>query len=71
MAYTKCELELRTLKDDYFVGLEKSKRAHLFSYKSFDKGIVFKDRKECLAKVKETEKHKKKDVNQETYYEEY
>ena len=35
------------------------------------KGIVFKDRKECLAKVKETEKHKKKNVSQETYYEEY
>lgn len=70
--YEVCELKIRTVEDDYYVGLEeKTKRAHLFSYKSFDKGTVFKDRKECLAKVKEAEKHKKKDVSQETYYEEY
>lgn len=70
--YEVCELKIRTVEDDYYVGLEeKTKRAHLFSYKSFDKGTVFKDRKECLAKVKEAEKHKKKDVSQERYYEEY
>lgn len=70
--YEVCELTIRTVEDNYFVGLENiSKRAHLFTYKSFDKDIIFKNRKECLAKVKESEKCKKKNVSGETYYEEY
>lgn len=70
--YEVCELKVRTVKEDYYVGLEdRTKRAHLFSYKSFEDEIVFKNRKDCLTKVKEAEKHKKKNVSAETYYEEY
>lgn len=69
--YDLDELKIRTVTDDYFVGIEKhTKRAFLFSYSAIGK-TVFINRKDALVKVKEAEKNKIKNVNTETYYEEY
>lgn len=56
------ELKLRTVEEDYFVGLNKhDKRAFLFFMNSIgDK--IFLNRKDALNKVK---------VSSERYYEEY
>ena len=65
-----CELIIRTVEDDYFVGSDKRDRhAYLLRYTDLDK-IVFKDRKTALNKVKEAEKNRST-VKHETYYEEY
>ena len=65
-----CELIIRTVEDDYFVGSDKRDRhAYLLHYTDLDK-IVFKDRKTALNKVKEVEKNRST-VKHETYYEEY
>lgn len=64
------DLKIRTVTDEYFVGIEnRSKHAYLFSYKNIGK-IVFFDRKEALEVVKEREKNCKKNYSNETYYEE-
>lgn len=43
-----CELIIRTVADDYFVGLDKrDKRAYLFSYDDLGK-IVFENRQDAL-----------------------
>ena len=68
--YDVYDLVVRSVKEDYFVGIEKrTKRAFLFSYKNFG-DTVFMNRKEALYKVKEAEKDKR-EVSSETYYEEY
>ena len=68
--YDLDELKIRTIADDYFVGIEKrTKRAFLFYYSSFNK-TIFANRTDALNKIKEAEKKKIK-VSTETYYEEY
>ena len=38
--YDLCELHIRTVEDDYFVGVDKGdKHAYLFGYNSIDKTI--------------------------------
>ena len=68
--YDILELKLRTVEDDWFVGMEKrDKQAFLFHDKDIDK-TIFTDRKKALKVVQEAEK-RKKTINEETYYEEY
>ena len=68
--YEVCELIIRTVEDNWFAGIDKrDKRAYIFSDSDINK-IVFKNRKEALKKVLDAESNKK-DVNNETYYEEY
>ena len=69
--YDICELKIRTVGDDYFVGIEKrDKHAYLFNNSSYNK-TVFKDRKVALKLVQKAEKNKTKIISDETYYEEY
>ena len=68
--YEVCELHIRTVEDDYFVGIDKrDKHAYLFGYNAID-DTVFDDRKNALKKVRDAEKNKV-EVSKETYYEEY
>ena len=68
--YDLDELKIRTVTDNYFVGIEKhTKKAFLFPYSAINK-TVFVNRKDALSKVKEAEKNKIQ-VSTETYYEEY
>ena len=68
--YDVLELKIRTVEDDWFVGIEKrDKQAFLFHDKDINK-TIFTDRKKALKVVQEAEK-RKKTVNEETYYEEY
>lgn len=68
--YDLDELKIRTVTDDYFVGIEKyTKKAFLFPCSSIDK-TVFLNRKDALRKIKEAEKNKIV-VSAETCYEEY
>jgi hypothetical protein len=68
--YNLCELIIRTIADDYFVGTDKKdKHAYLFSYNDYNK-IIFKDRKKALKVLKEAEKNRRK-ISDETCYEEY
>lgn len=69
-SYDLCELIIRTIADDYFVGTDKKdKQAYLFSYNDYNK-IIFKDRKKALKVLKEAEKNRRK-ISYETCYEEY
>ena len=68
--YDILELKIRTVEDNWFVGIEKrDKQAFLFHDKDIDK-TIFTDRKKALKVVQEAEK-RKKTINEETYYEEY
>lgn len=68
--YEVCELSVRTVHEDYFVGTDKrDKHAYLFSYNKLDK-LVFESRQECLNLVKQAEKNAPK-VSDEQEYEEY
>lgn len=68
--YDVCELKIRTVHDDWFVGIEKhDKHAYLFNNSDIGK-IVFVDRQDSLNKVKDAEKNKKT-ISNEIYYEEY
>ena len=68
--YEVCELHIRTVEDDYFVGIDKrDKHAYLFGYNAID-DTVFADRKNALKKVRDAEKNKV-EVSEETYCEEY
>lgn len=68
--YEVCELLVRTVKDDWFVGVDKrDKRAYLFNNSSLE-DTVFIKRKDALDKVHDAESIKK-DINKEIYYEEY
>lgn len=54
-----CELVIRTVADDYFVGLDKrDKRAYLFSYSDLGK-IVFENRQDALDVVLAAEERSK------------
>lgn len=65
-----CQLTIRTVKEDYFVGCDKvDKHAYLFSYSDLGE-VVFHDRKQALDKVLVAENNKKK-INNEVFYEEY
>lgn len=67
--YDVCELIIRTIEDDYFVGTDKhDKHAYLLTYNDLDK--VFAKRADALSVVKEAESKKPK-VKSESYYEEY
>lgn len=68
--YEVCELKIRTVEDNYFVGIDKhDKHAYLLTNDTIDK-TVFKDRKKTLNVVLAAEKNKKV-ISSETYYEEY
>lgn len=57
--YELCELSVRTVEDDYFVGVEKGHDRHAFLLnKDKTDKIVFKDRKVALKVLKEYEKNK-------------
>ena len=67
--YDVCDLTIRTVCDDWFVGIDKhDKHAYMFSKNDIDKNIFF-NRDEALKKVREAEKNKK--ISYEIYYEEY
>lgn len=69
--YDVCELIVRTVEDNWFVGIDKrDKHAYMFKDSDINK-IVFKDRKVALKKVLDAEANKKETTNNETYYEEY
>jgi hypothetical protein len=69
--YEISELKVRTVEDDYFVGIDKhDKHAYLLNYSAFGK-TVFEDRKVALKIVQEAEKKKTKVISNESYYEEY
>lgn len=68
--YEVCELMIRSLYDDCFVGVDKrDKHSYSFSYNRLN-DIVFSDRKVCLQKVIEAEKNAPQ-VSDEREYEEY
>ena len=68
--YDVYELRIRTVEDDWFVGIEKTdKQAHYFTKSDIGK-TIFTDRNEAVRKVKEAEKNNMA-VSEETYYEEY
>ena len=57
--YEVCELTVRTVYPECFVGVDKeSKRAHIISYDECDE-TVFDDRNLAVKVVKEAEKDKK------------
>lgn len=65
------ELKVRTVKDDWFAGVDKnSKQVFLFSNRDIDKSIFF-DRNTALDVVKTAEKNCKRKFTDEKYYEEY
>lgn len=69
--YDVLEIKIRSVYDDYFVGVEKiDQHVFLFYYSNIDK-ILFRDRKIAVNKANESEKNKRKIVSEETYYEEY
>ena len=69
--YDVYELRIRTVEDDWFVGIEKrDEHAHLFNNSDIEK-TIFTDRNEAVRKVKEAEKNNMAVSSEETYYEEY
>lgn len=68
--YEVVEMKIRTVADDFFVGVDKlTKHAYMFKISDIDKTVFF-DRKAALNVVKEAEKNGKK-VSDEKFYEEY
>lgn len=68
--YDVCELKIRTVQDDWYVGLDKrDKHAYLFYDSDINKTIFIK-RNDALSKVKTAEKNKT-NISEEIYYEEY
>lgn len=68
--YEVCELSIRTVEDDYFVGTDKhDKHAYIFSYNALDE-LIFLSRQKCLDVVLDAEKNAPK-ISSETEYEEY
>lgn len=68
--YEVSELLIRTVEDDYFVGVDKhDKHAYLFSYSNLNR-LIFSDRQESLDVVLDAEKNAPK-VSNEKGYEEY
>lgn len=68
--YEVCEVIIRTIKDTWFVGIDKrDKHAYLFYYKDIG-SILFDDRETALSKVLEAERNSPKTI-EEIDYEEY
>ena len=68
--YDILELIIRTVEDDWFVGIEKrDKQAFLFHDNEINK-TVFINRKDALKVVNDAEKNKKY-INEEILYEEF
>lgn len=68
--YDVYELRIRTVEDNWFVGIEQTdKQAHYFTKSDIGK-TIFIDRNEALNVVRKAEKNKK-NICEETYYEEY
>lgn len=68
--YEVIELFIRTVDDDYFVGVDKhDKHAYLFLYDSLNQ-LIFDNRQECLDVVLEAENNAPS-VSNEKEYEEY
>ena len=68
--YEVIDLKVRTVADDFLVGIEnRTKHAYLLYISDIGR-VLFFDRKEALKVVKEAEKSGKK-VSDEKYYEEY
>ncbi len=66
--YDVLELKVRTVEEDWFVGIEKrDKQAFLFADTDIDK-IIFADRNKALEIVKKAEANKKETVNNEEEY---
>lgn len=58
--YEVCELKIRTIENNFFVGTDKhEKQAYLFSYNKLNK-IIFTDRNKALQVVKEAEQLKRR-----------
>ena len=69
--YDILEIKIRTVEDNWFVGIEKrDKQAFLFHNADIDK-TVFTSRNKALEVIKQAELNKKELKNDETYYEEY
>ena len=69
--YDVCELTIRTVEADWFVGIDKSDK-HAYFLKKEDIGkTVFTDRKSALEKVRSAEDKVTDNTQHETYYEEY
>ena len=65
------ELKIRTVIQDWFVGIEeKTNHAYLFTEKNIEKTVFF-NRNEALEVVRAAEKKCKKQFSSEKYYEEY
>lgn len=61
---------IRTVEDDYFVGVDKrDKHVYLFSYNNLNQ-LIFNDRQKCLDTVLDSEKNAPK-ISSEKEYEEY
>ena len=57
--YDVYELNVVTVKDNYFTGCDSKRTKQTFIFNTNDLGsIVFTDRDECLSLVKEQEKYK-------------
>ena len=68
--YEIVEIKVRTVTEDYIVGIDKNtKHAFMFYFDDINRTIFF-DRNEALKVVKAAEKNGKK-VSDEKYYEEY
>lgn len=68
--YDVLELKVRTVEEDWFVGIEKrDKQAFLFHDNAINK-TIFTDRKKALEIAKSAEANKK-ETSEETYYEEF
>lgn len=68
--YEVSELLIRTVEDDYFVGVDKrDKHVYLFSYNNLNQ-LIFNDRQKCLDTVLDSEKNAPK-ISSEKQYEEY
>lgn len=68
--YEVHDLHIRTVGEDYFVGVDKhDKHAYLLGFNTLD-DVVFADRKQALNKVHAAEKNKI-EIDSDTYYEEY
>lgn len=65
--YEVIELLIRTVEDDYFVGVDKhDKHAYLFSYSNLNK-LIFNNRQKCLDIVLDAEKNAPKVSNEKEY----
>ena len=68
--YEVIDLKIRTVADDFFVGIEnRTKHAYMFKISDINKTVFF-NRKDAVDVVKAAEKKGKK-VSDEKYYEEY